>query len=140
MIIPIKNGNPLPANFFDGNVNLDGVEISNAPQFAMGLNADYDFANGFEVGLDVNHFSNLYEFNDVADVVAEGNSYETSKLDAYTLFDMTAAYTFDFGTNKMELRTNVYNLFNHAYLNQTDAFGVFYGNGRTFNASVTYRF
>ncbi|AEM70155.1 outer membrane insertion C-terminal signal protein [Allomuricauda ruestringensis DSM 13258] len=135
-----QNGNPLPANFFDGNVNLDGVEISNAPQFAMGLNADYDFANGFEVGLDVNHFSNLYEFNDVADVVAEGNSYETSKLDAYTLFDMTAAYTFDFGTNKMELRTNVYNLFNHAYLNQTDAFGVFYGNGRTFNASVTYRF
>ncbi|NDV15270.1 TonB-dependent receptor [Muricauda sp. TY007] len=135
-----QNGDPLPANFFDGNVNLDGVEISNAPQFAMGLNADYDFANGFEVGLDVNHFSNLYEFNDVADVVAEGNSYETSKLDAYTLFDMTAAYTFDFGTNKMELRTNVYNLFNHAYLNQTDAFGVFYGNGRTFNASVTYRF
>ncbi|MEC3966623.1 TonB-dependent receptor [Flagellimonas halotolerans] len=135
-----QNGDPLPANFFDGNVNLDGVEISNAPQFAMGLNADYDFANGFEVGFDVNHFSNLYEFNDVADVVAEGNSYETSKLDAYTLFDMTAAYTFDFGTNKMELRTNVYNLFNHAYLNQTDAFGVFYGNGRTFNASVTYRF
>jgi len=40
----------------------------------------------------------------------------------------------------MELRTNIYNLFNHAYLNQTDAFGVFYGNGRTFNASVTYRF
>ncbi|WP_421813167.1 TonB-dependent receptor [Flagellimonas sp.] len=135
-----QNGDPLPANFFDGNVNLDGVEISNAPQFSMGLNADYDFANGFEVGLDINHFGNLYEFNDVADVVAEGSSYETSKLDAYTLFDMTAAYTFDFGTNKMELRTNIYNLFNHAYLNQTDAFGVFYGNGRTFNASVTYRF
>ncbi|MBO0341867.1 MAG: TonB-dependent receptor [Bacteroidota bacterium] len=135
-----QNGDPLPANFFDGNVNLDGVEISNAPQFTVGLNADYDFANGFEVGLDMNHFRNLYEFVDVADVVAEGNSYETTKLDAYTLLDMTAAYTFDFGMNKMEIRTNVYNLFNNAYLNQTDAFGVFYGNGRTWNASVTYRF
>ena len=51
-----------------------------------------------------------------------------------------AGYSFDFGGSDFTVRANVYNLFNNAYLNQTDAFGVFYGLGRTWNASVMYKF
>lgn len=135
-----QNGNALPANFFDGEVNLDGVEVSNAAQLTFGVNANYKMENGFEAGLFYNHFSNVYEFVDVADVVAEGNSYETTKLDAYGIMDLTAGYTFRFGDQDVVVRTNIYNLFNTGFINQTDAFGVYYGLGRTWNASVMYRF
>ncbi|MDT7828691.1 carboxypeptidase-like regulatory domain-containing protein [Pricia sp. S334] len=135
-----QNGNPLSANFFNGDVNLDGVEVSNAAQLTFGANVNYKTQGGFEVGLFYNHFNNLYEFVDVADVVAEGSSYETSKLDPYGVMDFTAGYTFEMGEQDIILRTNIYNLFNNAYINQTDAFGVYYGLGRTWNASVMYRF
>ncbi len=135
-----QNGDPLQANFFNGEVNLDGVEVSNAAQFTFGANASYKTQSGFEAGLFYNHFGNLYEFVDVADVVAEGNSYETTKLDPYGLIDLTAGYTFEVGEQDIIVRTNIYNLFNNPYINQTDAFGVFYGLGRTWNASVMYRF
>ncbi|AYN69841.1 TonB-dependent receptor [Euzebyella marina] len=135
-----QNGNPLPANFFDGNVNLDGVEVSNAAQFTFGANVTYETLSGFEASLFYNRFSNVYEFVDVADVVAEGNTYETRKLDPYGIIDLSAGYTIEMGDQDIVLRTNLYNLFNTSYINQTDAFGVFYGLGRTWNASVMYRF
>ncbi|MUP45251.1 TonB-dependent receptor [Gramella sp. BOM4] len=136
-----RDGNDLPANFFSGNVNLDGVELGNAPQFTLGANFLYEVTNDFEFGVDWNFFDRLYEFVDVSDVVSEGNSYETTELDSYSVFDFTTSYNFDIGSNNdIILRANIYNLFNSAYINQTDAFGVFYGNGRTWNASVTYRF
>lgn len=135
-----QNGNPLPANFFDGNVNLDGVEVSNAAQFTFGANVTYETRSGFEASLFYNRFSNVYEFVDVADVVAEGNTYETTKLDPYGIIDLSAGYTIEMGDQDIVLRTNLYNLFNTSYINQTDAFGVFYGLGRTWNASVMFRF
>jgi len=135
-----QNGNALPANFFNGNVDLNGVEVSNAPQFSLGANVLYEFFKGFEAGLDFNYFDRLYEFVDVADVVAQGASYETTKLDSYALFDLTAKYEFDFGGNNFIFRGNIYNLFDNEYVAQTDAFGVFFGLGTTWNASLTYKF
>ncbi|WP_372918976.1 TonB-dependent receptor [Salegentibacter sp.] len=135
-----REGNELPDNFFNGEVNLDGVEVSNSPQTSVGINGMYNVTDAFKIGLDYNYFTRLYEFVDVADVVAQGSSYETTELDSYGVVDFTTAYDFDFGGNKFVLAANVYNLFNSAYINQTDAFGVFYGLGRTWNASLTYRF
>ncbi|HSP12276.1 MAG TPA: TonB-dependent receptor [Salegentibacter sp.] len=135
-----RDGNELNENFFNGEVNLDGVEVSNTPQTSFGINGMYNVTDGFKVGLDYNYFTRLYDFVDVADVVEQGSSYETSELDSYGVVDFTTAYDLDFGGNKFVLAANVYNLFNSAYINQTDAFGIFYGLGRTWNASLTYRF
>lgn len=134
-----RNGDPLPANFFDGNVDLDGVKLGNSAQFTLGANATYK-TGAFETSIFFNNFSNLYDFVDVSDVVAQGNSYENTKLEAYSIVDFMAGYTFDFGGNDFTVRGNIYNLLNNAYINQTDAFGVYYGLGRTWNASLMYKF
>lgn len=135
-----RDGNPLPANFFTGEVDLDGVKIGNAPQLSFGLNALYHITPNFNVGLNWNIYDNLYEFVDVSDVVAQGSSYKVTKLDGYNVFDLTAGYTFDLGKNALELKGNVYNLLNSTFINQSDAFGYFYGNGTTYNVSLAYRF
>ncbi|MFN4762177.1 TonB-dependent receptor [Gillisia sp. Q332] len=135
-----REGETLSPNFFNGEVNLDGVEISNAPQTSFGINGMYNVTNGFKIGLDYNYFTRLYDFIDVADVVAQGSSYETTELDGYGVVDFTTAYDFNFGGNKFVLAANIYNLLNSAYISQTDAFGVFYGLGRTWNASLKYNF
>lgn len=135
-----RNGEELPANFFNGEVNLDGVEVSNMPQTSMGINGMYNVTDAWKVGLDYNYFTRQFDFVDVADVVSQGSSYQTTEIDSFGIFDLTTAYDLDFGGNKFVLAANIYNLFNTAYINQTDAFGVFYGLGRTWNASLTYRF
>lgn len=135
-----RDGNPLPANFFEGEVDLDGVEIGNAPQLSYGLNFLWQAFDDFEFGVDFNHYGRMNEFVDVSDVVAEGSNYENIELDGYSRFDLTARYNFSLGNQPFVLRANVYNLFDNDYIAQSDAFGYFYGLGTTWNASLTYRF
>jgi outer membrane receptor protein involved in Fe transport len=88
-------------------------------------------------------FSDLYEFVDVEEVAEEalaGGKYESRRLPSYTLADAGLTYRFSLGDNPLTFRANVYNLFNTAYINQTDAFGTYLGIGRTFNASLRYNF
>ena len=44
------------------------------------------------------------------------------------------------GSNAVMFRANVYNLLDEEYISQGDAYGYFYGNGTTWNASLQYRF
>ena len=135
-----RDGNPLPDNFFTGEVDLDGVKIGNAPQVSLGINGLYDITENLSFGADLNYYDRLYEFVDVVDVVEQGSSYDNVELDGYALLDLTGRYTFDFGGNDLILRANVYNVLNNEFINQSDAFGYFFGLGTTWNASVTYRF
>jgi outer membrane receptor protein involved in Fe transport len=43
-------------------------------------------------------------------------------------------------SNAVMFRANVYNLLDKEYIGQGDAYGYFYGNGTTWNASLQYRF
>lgn len=127
----------------DGNVNLTGVKIGNAPQTSFGFGVRAQILKGLTVDMDYNIYTDLYEFVDPADVAAEalsGGTYESVRLPAYTLADAGLTYNFDLGSNKMTFRANVYNLFNADYINQRDAFGYYLGIGRTFNASLRYNF
>jgi outer membrane receptor protein involved in Fe transport len=93
--------------------------------------------------MDYNVFTDLYEFVDVDEAVEaalNGEVYESQRLPAYTLADAGLTYSFSLGDNPMVFRANVNNLFNTAYINQTDNFGTFLGIGRTFNASLRYNF
>lgn len=48
--------------------------------------------------------------------------------------------TTNLATNEIELRANVYNLFDADYINQKDSFGYYLGIGRTFNIGARYNF
>ncbi|HBL79935.1 MAG TPA: hypothetical protein DDZ79_08400, partial [Aequorivita sp.] len=54
--------------------------------------------------------------------------------------DTGITYKFDFGGQDITLRANCYNATNEMYLSQKDSFGYYYGNGRTWNASIRYDF
>ena len=77
---------------------------------------------------------------DVIDASLTGDVFQSERLPAYTLVDAGATYTFDFGGNELQLRGNVYNLFDADYINQKDSFGYYLGIGRTFNISARYNF
>ncbi|MDB9755054.1 TonB-dependent receptor [Winogradskyella sp.] len=127
----------------DGNVDLTGVKVGNAPQTSFGVGFRADICEGLSVDMDYNIYTDLYEFvdpEDVADDALNGRQYESIKLPAYTLADAGLTYRFSLGDNPLTFRANVYNLFNEAYINQRDAFGYFLGVGRTFNASLRYNF
>ena len=127
----------------DGNVNLTGVKIGNAPQTSFGFGVRAQILKGLTVDMDYNIYTDLYEFVDVEEVATAalaGNQYSSVRLPAYTLADAGLTYNFDLGSNKMTFRANVYNLFNADYINQRDAFGYYLGIGRTFNASLRYNF
>lgn len=127
----------------NGSADLTDVKIGNAPQTSFGFGFRADIAKGLSVDMDYNIYSDLYEFVDVEDVAAEalaGRKYESQRLPSYTLADAGLTYRFSLGDNPLTFRANVYNLFNTAYINQTDAFGTYLGIGRTFNASLRYNF
>ncbi|NNL81780.1 MAG: TonB-dependent receptor [Winogradskyella sp.] len=127
----------------DGSVNLTDVKVGNAPQTSFGAGFILDICEGLSVDMDYNIYTELYEFVDPEDVAEDalaGNTYESQRLPAYTLADAGLTYRFTLGENPVTFRANVYNLFNEAYINQTNAFGTYLGVGRTFNASLRYNF
>jgi iron complex outermembrane receptor protein len=127
----------------DGRVDITDVKVGNAPQTSFGAGIVWNVTEGLSVDMDYNIFADLYEFVDVDEAVEaalDGRVYESQRLPAYTLADAGLTYRFSFGDNPLTFRANVYNLFNTAYINQTDNFGTFLGIGRTFNASLRYNF
>lgn len=127
----------------DGTINLSGTKIGNAPQTSFGFGFKYNIVGGLSVDADYNIYTDLYGFVDVEDVIAAslvGEEYQAERLSAYSLLDAGITYKFDFGGNNFTLRANCYNATNEVYLSQKESFGYFYGNGRTWNASIRYDF
>lgn len=124
-------------------VNLTDTKVGMAPQRSFGLGTDVRITNAFSVDLDVNHYADLYGFVDVEDVAfatIEGEAYQSEKLDPYTLVDLGASYKFDLAGKNIQLRGNIFNLFDNEYINQRDQYGYYIGNGLTWNFSVRYNF
>lgn len=126
-----------------GEVNLKGTKVGNAPQTSFGFGFKYTLWDALSIDADYNIFANLYGFVDARDVVdasQAGTVYQAERLASYDLLDAGISYTFKFGTTDMVVRGNVYNLANRMYLSQKDSFGYFWGNGRTWNVNVRYNF
>ncbi len=126
-----------------GNVDLSGTKIGNAPQTSFGFGFKYNVIGGLSIDADYNIYADLYGFVDAEDVVdaaQAGVVYQAERLPAYSVLDAGITYKFDFGGNDFTFRANCYNATNEMYLGQKDSFGYFYGNGRTWNASIRYDF
>ena len=127
----------------NGTLNLSDIKVGNAPQTSFGLGFRADVWEGLSVDMDYNLYTELYEFVDIEEAIEDnlnGRDFESVRLPAYTLADAGVTYRFSLGDNPMTFRANVFNLFNTSYINQTNAFGTYLGNGRTFNASLRYNF
>ena len=125
------------------NVKLTGTKVGQAPQTTFGIGTDVDITRDFSMDMNINHYEDLYGFVDVEDVALaslEGTSYQSEKLDPYTLVDLGASYKFRFGAQNIQLRGNIYNLLDETYISQKDQYGYYYGNGMTWNFSVRYNF
>jgi hypothetical protein len=125
------------------NLDLTGTKVGNAPQTSFGVGFRYDFGDGLSIDADYNYYEDLYGFvnaSDVIDSALEGVTYQSEELPAYYVIDAGISYKFNFGGNNLVFRGNVYNVANYQYLSQRDSYGYYYGNGRTWNASVRYNF
>src|SRR5699024_10396731 len=115
----------------EGEVNLKGTKVGNAPQTSFGFGFKYTIWDALTIDADYNIYANLYGFVDARDVVHSsqaGTVYQAERLPSYDLLDAGITYRFRFGTSDMVIRGNVYNLANRMYLSQKDSFGYFWGN------------
>ena len=119
------------------DINRNGVKVSTAPQFTAGLGALINIIEGLSIDGGINYRANHYEFTD-AGTSAVG--YEPMKLKPYSTTDAGLTYKFNFGSNDLTFRANVYNAFDYIGIQNSDAFGYFIENGRTFNGSLKYSF
>lgn len=134
------------------SLSLDGVKVGDAAQFTYGLGAKYTIVKNLKIDANWNVYDNLY-----ADF-STGNAAAV-KLPSYDLADAGITYKFDLNDkNSLKLRINVNNLFDEIYISESDtnleatgtAAGdwngvnkdnrVYFGYGRTWNASLQFKF
>ncbi len=118
-------------------VDRTGVKISTAPQTTAGAGFRVRVIQGLSIDANIKYYANHYEFTDENTNVS---NYTGEQLGEYALTDAGLTYKFDLGSNKMIFRANVFNAFDRIVIQQSDRFGFINTNGRTFNASIRYKF
>lgn len=138
---------------------LDGIKVGDAAQFTAAIGADIKLADWVKIDGTYRYIDNLYsQFEPSSRTKADGP--ESLKLPSYDLFDLGIGFYEDI-TKKQKLvfRINVNNLFDKVYISESatniaaDTANpannwngvninnrVNFGFGRTWNASVSFKF
>lgn len=158
-----KYTNNFSATLFDDSQNqigtatlyTDGVKIGDAAQFVGYIGADYRIGD-WSVDAGYRHIDNLYaEYSITDDAFTEPDNPGALELPSYGLVDLGSDYTFDFLGQSATLRVNINNLFNTTYIAESNSNihatagdetwkginkrnFVWYGFGRTWNASIKF--
>lgn len=134
-------------------LSLDGVKVGDAAQFTAFIGADYSILENLSVDLGYRRASNLYADFDITRIDDNG----ALKLPSFGLTDAGISYGLPFGESRLSFRLNVNNVFDTTYIAESDtndfvepgdvAYNginvsnrVFFGFGRTWNASVRFNF
>ncbi|MBU2940888.1 TonB-dependent receptor [Lacinutrix sp. C3R15] len=132
--------------------DVDGGEVGGAAQTTFGLGADFEIVERFSIDADYRHYDKLY-----ADV---GAIKENLELPSYGLMDMGLSYKMLVGkdkSNSVNFRFNINNLLDEEYFSQSSTAiqaeagdatylginqsnQVYFGNGRTWNFGIRYKF
>lgn len=107
-----------------------GFDMPNAPLHNASLWANYSFAagsalDGLTLGGGARYIGERY-----------GDAANLYHMDDVTLLDLQAAYAV---TDDMQVSVNVSNLTDEAYVANCGSFGCYYGDGRTVQARLTYK-
>ncbi|WP_337251760.1 TonB-dependent receptor domain-containing protein [Maribacter halichondriae] len=155
------------ATFFDNNqqpividgqeqqevLPLDGVKVGDAAQFTAFIGTDINIIDNLSFDAGYRFADNLYADFDATDIGEEG----ALKLPSFGLADAGLSYRLPFGKNALSFRVNVNNIFDNTYIAESDtnifaqpgdptydgistSNRVFFGFGRTWNASVRLNF
>ena len=132
---------------------LDGVKVGDAAQFTAYIGADIGIIENLSLDAGYRFADNLYADFDATDVNEEGSL----KLPSFGLADAGISYGLPLGDKLLSFRVNVNNLFDTTYIAESDTNDfvgagdetydginvsnrVFFGFGRTWNASVRFNF
>ncbi len=136
---------------------LDGVKVGDAAQVTGKIGFDWKFAKGFKLDLGYFYADKLYANID-ADSFNKPNHDGSLELPSDGLLDGGLSFREDFGKNQsITIRLNFDNILDQTYISEsaTNVFAkpgdktwkgvntrnrVFFGWGRTWNLSATYRF
>ncbi len=153
---------------YDGNNNvvgqsgttfyLDKVRVGDAAQTTVRLMLKYSFNNGVKFDVSQSYYGRLYAAID-AGSFSKADNQGSLQLPGYSLVDAGISYKFKLKSdvNSIDFRLNVNNLMNDLYMSesQTNIFAkagdetfmgintknrVYWGFGRTWNASVKFNF
>lgn len=132
---------------------LDGVKVGDAAQFTAYLGTDINIVENLSFDAGYRFADNLYADFDASDVNAQG----ALKLPSFGLANAGLSYGLPLGDKLLSFRVNVNNLFDTIYIAESDTNDfveagdetydginvsnrVFFGFGRTWNASVRFNF
>ncbi len=153
------------SNVYDDNQNLlgtstlylDGVKVGDAAQLTASLGLDYELIKGLSFDATWNYADNLYADFSPEDFTDEDH-LGAVELPDYHLFDVGMTYKKEVLNNKkLIFRVNVNNLFDEEYISEANTNihatsasetyrgidttnEVWFGFGRTWNASVRFQF
>ncbi|MFV0505827.1 MAG: TonB-dependent receptor [Bacteroidales bacterium] len=149
--------NRKPITSSGNTLYLDGVKVGDAAQTTLGLMGNYRITKNFSVDVDYRHCSQLYAAIDPS--AFNDKDHEGSlKLPSYGLLDAGVTYRWYLKNNdSFKFRLNVNNLLDKQYISQSDTNihsadkdkmwqginmdnKVYFGNGATWNFSVSYNF
>ena len=159
-------GNP-SATFIDDNTNavvgtqtlyLDNVKVGDAAQFTAALGADFKVTDWLNLDAQYRHAGNLYSAFEPQNRTTNDGA-QAVKLPDYGLVDLGAGFKWNLGNAQgLKFRVNVNNVLDKTYIAESrtniaaDANAannwnginkkneVYFGFGRTWNASVAYTF
>ena len=117
-------------------INRDGVRVPGLAQTTAGVSAFANITPSFTVDGGLNYFGNNYRHDGSA-----LHSMDSGKIAPFVLSDFGLTYNYTLGNNdKLTLRANLFNAFNRVVASNTDRFGFFNTDGRTYNVSLRYTF
>ena len=162
------NGDPVTTNGVDGvTLALDGMKVGDAAQTTAAIGATVKPVKNLDVFATWRYYDNLYGTFSINNsyiittpgVTPAGAQNGSLKAPSYNLTDVGASYTFNLKNgNRLIITGNVYNLFDTTYISDLrssvfvtektkgtykgldTANSVYFGFGRTWAASLSYRF
>lgn len=148
--------NPIPGGV--GTINLDGVKVGNAAQLTASAGVDYTIIDNLKVDATYRFADNLYADYDAPDAL-NNEAFDVFELPSFGLLDLGVSYGVDLGENRLGFRVNVNNVTDNIYISESNTNilpgaresdttydgvntrnNVFFGWGRTWNASISYNF
>jgi outer membrane cobalamin receptor len=141
-----------------GTLYLKDAKVGDAAQFVSYLEADYKLGSKLNVDLGYRFVDNLFADYSITDSeFTKPNNAGALKLPSYGLVDLGSTLRFNLFGNDTSFRVNINNLFDTYYIAESNSNihasagsetwngidtrnSVWFGFGRTFNASLKYRF
>ena len=161
-----KYANNFDAEIFDDSNNLlgnatlytEGAKVGDAAQFTGNLGVDYRITKGLNVDLGYRYVDGLYaDYSINNSAFLSEDNLGALQLPSYSLVDLGLTSRFNLLGNNATFRLNVNNLFDTVYIAESntnihasdnsttwngidDRNSVWFGFGRTWNASLKYNF